>query len=63
MNKDIMKAAGFTEQVELVEAGHCPCCKHKIGSPSNFKDELSLREFFISGLCQDCQDQVFGLPE
>ncbi len=27
-----------------------------------FRDELSRREFAISGLCQDCQDTVFGAP-
>jgi hypothetical protein len=25
----------------------------------NFRDELSRKEFNISGLCQRCQDQVF----
>ncbi len=27
---------------------------------ADFQDELSLREFHISGLCQTCQDKVFG---
>ena len=27
---------------------------------NSFRDELSLREFHISGLCQTCQDGVFG---
>lgn len=26
----------------------------------NFRDELSKREYSISGLCQDCQDKTFG---
>ena len=26
----------------------------------SFKDELSLKEYHIGGLCQDCQDRVFG---
>lgn len=25
-----------------------------------FRDEVSMREFEISGLCQSCQDAVFG---
>ncbi len=25
-----------------------------------FRDELSRREYTISGLCQECQDSVFG---
>ena len=26
----------------------------------DFRDEISRREFAISGICQSCQDQVFG---
>jgi len=25
-----------------------------------FKDELSRKEYGISGLCQECQDSIFG---
>ena len=25
-----------------------------------FRDEISRREYFISGLCQQCQDETFG---
>ncbi len=35
----------------------CVCCKQEAVS---FKDELSKREYKISGLCQKCQDGVFG---
>ena len=27
---------------------------------SNFRDDLSRREYTMSGLCQLCQDEVFG---
>lgn len=31
------------------------------GKPiEGFRDELSSKEYRISGLCQDCQDSVFG---
>lgn len=30
------------------------------GPATEFKDELSRREYRISGLCQKCQDEVFG---
>lgn len=26
----------------------------------SFRDELSIREYKISGLCQQCQDEIFG---
>lgn len=36
----------------------CPFCGQEIDINS-FKDELSLKEFKISGLCQECQDDFF----
>jgi hypothetical protein len=30
---------------------------------TGFKDELSRKEFAISGLCQSCQDSVFSPQE
>ena len=41
----------------LVERGWCPTCSKVV---SMFRDELSLREYRISGLCQTCQDALFG---
>jgi hypothetical protein len=57
MNKEIMKALGYDEQMGLIEQGLCPSCQQPIGE---FRDVLSKREFNISGLCQGCQDKVFG---
>lgn len=59
MNKKIMKISGLGDMVKAVEEGLCPLC----GNPVNFedfRDDLSRREFKISGLCQKCQDEVFG---
>jgi len=28
-----------------------------------FRDDLSWKEFNISGMCQTCQDEVFGVSE
>jgi hypothetical protein len=37
-----------------------PTCKNVITNPDHhFKDELSRKEFIISGLCQPCQDKIF----
>lgn len=56
MNKKIMKHLGVGKEVEKVKAGLCPFCGQ---SPGEFRDELSKREFSISGLCQSCQDETF----
>lgn len=42
----------------------CTVCPYVIRAPqSHFKDELSKREFVISGLCQPCQDEIFKGPD
>jgi hypothetical protein len=37
----------------------CPLCGTHVVSESQFTDELSVREYYISGMCQHCQDEVF----
>ncbi len=51
----------FGRSRSLAEAGaQCICC----GKPATeFRDELSRREYQISRLCQVCQDKVFAEPE
>ena len=39
--------------------GKCPTCKKDV-DPAEFKDELSYKEYLIAGMCQSCQDKVFG---
>jgi hypothetical protein len=48
--------------MELIENRQCPLCENKI-NVNDFKDELSLREFTISGMCQKCQNKIFAEPE
>lgn len=57
--KKLLTKVGFSAEVEKVEKGLCPFCSCSI-SVDSFKDELSVREFRISGLCQKCQDEFFG---
>ena len=58
MNKSIMCAVGFEKEVNMVELSRCPFCGERV-IPGSFKDEISEREFRISGLCQSCQDDTF----
>ena len=45
------------DRVETITNNLCMCC----GGPANdFRDDLSRKEYSISGLCQDCQDSFFG---
>ncbi len=59
MNENIMRAAGFGKEVEMVKMGKCPMCGTVIHKDS-FDGPLSFKEFQISGMCQTCQNDVFG---
>jgi len=45
-------------RVGAVAENSCVTCK---GEAKDFRDELSLKEYTISGMCQDCQDSIFGI--
>ena len=47
-------------QTEAKEKGICVFCHKKINL-KNFRDELSIKEYKILGLCQKCQDKTFGV--
>ena len=38
----------------------CPTCGAEMKNPK-FKDQLSWKEFLISGMCQKCQNEIFGV--
>jgi len=51
----------FPRQAKLVKEGKCPHCEMYIGQVGlDLRNEISRKEFKISGLCQACQDKVFG---
>lgn len=47
-------------QAKAKQEGKCPFCQKPINPEIEFKNLLSLREFKITGLCQACQDMMFG---
>lgn len=64
MNEDIMKQLGFGREVGRFKAGNCVFCgKGPIDVTADFADEMSRREYEISGICQQCQDEVFNDDE
>ena len=44
-------------RVESIRDDKCIWCGKKADS---FRNELSKKEYTISGLCQKCQDSIFG---
>ena len=59
MNEELMKLAGFEKEVNLVKQGKCPICESII-QLEDFRNEISRKEFLISGFCQKCQDEIFN---
>ena len=50
------------DRVQSIETGTCVSCDGDVLKTA-FRDPLSFKEFTISGLCQPCQDSVFGYSE
>ena len=57
--KQLLRMAGLGAKVALVEEGLCPTCGKLIVQES-FTDDLSRKEFSLSGMCQECQNEVFN---
>lgn len=57
-SKNTFDNLGFGEMINRRTLGRCPFC-NKDTTDEKFKDELSRREFEISGICQGCQDKTF----
>ena len=49
----------FPEASAMMDMHICPMCGVGI-SENDFRDAVSLREWKISGMCQDCQDEIFN---
>jgi len=59
--KEGMAQAMFGRSAAIAKAGgQCVSCGE---FNLEFRDELSRKEYGISGLCQCCQDNVFGTEE
>lgn len=57
MTRDDLSLKMFGRSCSLAMAARqCVACGK---SAEVFKDELSVKEYFISFLCQQCQDDVF----
>ncbi len=49
-------------RTECVESLTCATCGQDCLNVA-FRDEVSFKEYKISGMCQKCQDDVFGVEE
>ena len=57
---NVIKTTFKFDRVASIRGNTCVFCQKTIDPETEFKDELSRKEFTISGICQKCQDQTFG---
>jgi len=57
--KTCLRALGSGLEVAIVEVCRCPSCADRVDE-DEFRNEVFIKEFESSGLCQGCQDTVFG---
>jgi hypothetical protein len=54
LNKPVFQM--FPEMADRILRNKCATCQQNIGE---FRDEISAKEYGISGMCQECQDSIF----
>lgn len=57
--KSFLKVLGFKREAAMVKNCRCPLCAERVDK-EEFRNEVFIKEFEISGLCQGCQEAVFG---
>ena len=48
----------FPKEAAMKTMRLCPTCGEGVGT---FRNAISEKEYRISGMCQECQDSVFGI--
>ena len=48
------------DRLKTISGGECISCEATGLIASSFSDDLSRKEYSISGMCQSCQDDLFG---
>ena len=61
---DAMLTSVFgVDRVKTISGGTCVSCDAEGIIASSFSDDISRKEYSISGMCQSCQDDLFGADE
>ena len=51
------------DRVQTITEAFCVSCDSEGNNAASFRDDLSRKEYAISGMCQSCQDDIFGVGE
>ena len=57
--KRFLRALGIRRENAMVKNCRCPLCAERVDE-EEFRNEVFLKEFKSTGLCQGCQETVFG---
>lgn len=63
LRKEIDKIANIKFGRTVSESIKTKICVQCSCNATSFRDELSVQEYQVSGLCQGCQDPIFGLGD
>lgn len=55
-----MSSNTLSQMLSRKQNGKCPFCGKEV-KDDEFRNDISKREFIISGLCQNCQDEIYGV--
>jgi hypothetical protein len=58
--EQMLSALTGVSRVGAVSENSCVTCS---GEAKSFRDAISKKEYTISGMCQSCQDSIFGVSE
>jgi len=51
------------DRVKTITESFCVSCDSENNNAASFRDDLSRKEYAISGMCQSCQDDIFGVGD
>lgn len=59
----LLSALMGKDREQTIRGGECMTCPETGITSESFRTQLSIKEYTISGMCQRCQDEVFGVAE
>ncbi len=58
--EDVLTNISGKHRPTAIRNNECVWCKD---ADTNFRDALSRKDYTISGMCQTCQDKVYGVSD
>ncbi len=57
---DLLSSLMGKSRTTTIQTGGCMTCDKTGLTETSFRNDISRKEYTISGMCQACQDDVFG---